>query len=148
MHQKIENPSARERAASVDVKKRNILLVEDYDPNIIMMTMFLEELGYGCDVAESGMEALNRFSATRYDAVIMDIQLPGIDGLETARRMRSLEKRENMVPASIIAATGNATEDDRLFCLKAGMNDCLAKPFQLDELENKLSQWLSPAAIN
>src|SRR5476651_938968 len=117
MHQKIEIPSARERAASADVKKRTILLVEDYDPNIIMMTMFLEELGYDCDVAETGIEALNRFSATRYDAVIMDIQLPDIDGLETARRMRSLEKRENMAPTPIIAATGNATEDDRLFCL-------------------------------
>jgi CheY-like chemotaxis protein len=140
-HLRIERASAI-GTESANEKKRNLILVEDYGPNIMLMRTLFEELGFNCDVAETGMEALNLFSSTSYDAVIMDIQLPDIDGLETARRMRSFEKRKNIVPTPIIGTTGNATDDDRLFCLKAGMSDCLAKPLDLDELEKKLNHWL------
>jgi CheY-like chemotaxis protein len=141
----VERPSATERADSAGVKKRGILLVEDYGPNIVMMTMFFEELGYECDIAETGMEALDKFCATRYDIVVMDLQLPDIDGLETTRRMRLWEKSENLTPTPIIASSGSSSEADQIFCRKTGMDDCLTKPLQLDELEKKLAQWMPPA---
>jgi CheY-like chemotaxis protein len=119
-------------------KKERILLVEDYAPNTLVATSFLKQLGYDYDVTASGKEALEKFSATRYGAVIMDIQMPGMDGLETARRMRALEKQENIPFTPIIATTGNATDEDWMFCLRAGMNDYLPKPFMMKELENKL----------
>ena len=120
------------------VPQKRILLVEDHEPASTTMTMFLEELGYGCDLAETGLAALDKFAAGGFAMVIMDMQLPDIDGLEAARRIRALEKRENRPPVPIIAATGNAAPEDRDLCLRAGMNDCLSKPFRLADLESKL----------
>ena len=125
------------------MKKQNILLVEDYHPNILVVTLFLQELGYAYDVAGSGKEALDKFSHTDYDAVIMDVQMPDMDGIETVRRMRALEKEKSWTPTPVIAVTGNAMGEDRASCLKAGMNDYLSKPFRLKDLEDKLQSYIS-----
>jgi CheY-like chemotaxis protein len=138
------NPPTWDSRDSAEVKKPLILLVEDYDPNIVMMTMFFEELGYECEVAKTGFDALEKFFSSRYDLVVMDLQLPDIDGLETTRRMRLWEKGKNLTPTPIIASSGNSPEYNKTFCRKTGMNDCLSKPFQLEELESTLHKWLPP----
>jgi CheY-like chemotaxis protein len=123
-----------------------VLVVEDYEPNAVVTTSFLDELGYGHDVAPDGERALEKFSVGRYALVLMDIQMPGIDGMETARRMRAHEKEKKIAPTPIVAVTARATEDDRILCLKAGMNDCLSKPFLLDDLAAKLRLFLPQPA--
>ena len=115
--------------------KTRILLVDDHEPAVKISGAFLRELGYEYDVARSGSEALEKTFSAPYGLVLMDIQMPGMDGLETARRIRAEEKERGTPPLPIVGMTGNATRDDRLFCLRAGMNYCLFKPFRLKELE-------------
>lgn len=124
-----------------------ILLVEDQPSNSLIAASFLEMLGYQCETAESGPEALKKFSNRRYALIIMDVQLPGLDGLETTRRIRQMEKERNLPATPILAMTSNATVDDRLFCLRAGMNDYLSKPFARKELDQKIQFFLAPAPI-
>lgn len=124
-------------------RKPQALIVEDSSPSALISTTFLKELGYDCDIAESGQQALEKFSGGSYNVILMDVQMPGMDGLETTRRIRALEKKGNLVPTPILATTGNATEDDHLFCVKAGMNDYLSKPFELNDLKKKLSGIIS-----
>jgi CheY-like chemotaxis protein len=141
-------PMAEEAVISeVSDRQRCILLVEDSAASALTAVSFLKELAYSCDVAKNGQDALAKFSAGRYSAIIMDVQIPGMDGLETTRRIRALEKMNNMKQTPILATTGNATEDDRLFCAKAGMNDYLSKPFDLKDLKIKLENIMRPSSI-
>jgi CheY-like chemotaxis protein len=121
-----------------------ILLVEDYEPNILVTTSFLEELGRRVEVARNGREALEKFPASRYALVFMDLQLPDMDGFEVTKRIRAMEKEQGLSDTPIVAVTGRATEDDRLLCMKAGMNECLSKPFHRDQLEGMLRQFAAP----
>ncbi len=125
--------------ASVDPAV-TILLVEDFEPNIAVSGALIQELGYNCDIARSGAEALAKIKAGSYTAVIMDIQMPEMDGLEATRRLRRNETENNLPATPVIGMTGNATDDDRMFCLKAGMNDFISKPFRLKELEEKIKK--------
>ena len=126
----------------VQAQKKRILVVEDYAPNVLVATTYLEVLGYGYDVAATGEEALDKFLPGRFAAVLMDVQLPVMDGLETTRRMRAIEKEENLQPVPIIAMTGRASQDDQLFCARAGMNACLSKPFRKEDLERTLREYV------
>lgn len=137
-------PAFPEVEMPTDFQKHKILLVEDYEPNILTMMMYFEILGYECDSVKKGKEALEKFSTSHYNLVIMDLQLPDIDGLETTKRMRLLEKEKNLAPTPIIASSGHSSDDDRIFCLRAGMNDCLSKPYHLEDLKKKLLQWMGP----
>lgn len=119
-------------------RNETILLVEDHKPNILVMTSFLKELGYKYEIATRGKDALKKFSSGQYSLIIMDMQMPKMDGLEAARRIRALEKRKNITPTPILAMTANATGDDKASCLNAGMNDYLSKPFRLQDLKTKL----------
>jgi len=121
-----------------------ILLADDYEPNILMTGTFLEELGYKYDAARSGTEALEKRLATDYSLILMDVQMPEMDGLEATRRIRQAEQEQNLPAVPIIGMTGNATEEDRFFCLRAGMNDFLTKPFRLNNLEEKIKTFIAP----
>lgn len=121
--------------------KKRILLVEDYEPAAVVTSFYLEDAGYECDIATTGKAALQKSSTNDYTLILMDVQLPDMDGMEITRQIRAREKEKNIVPTPIIASTGKATEDDRILCLKAGMNDCLTKPFRLEDLAQKLEQW-------
>ena len=123
-----------------------VLLVEDYEPNIVITTSFLEELGHRFEVARTGQEALQMFSAVPHDFIFMDLQLPDLDGLEVTRRIRKLEKTQNIRRTPIAALSARANEDDRLLCLKAGMDACLAKPFQRDQLEKIMQEFTAAPA--
>jgi len=135
---KKDNDARQAPMLKASAQKPCALLVEDSEPNILIAGTFLKELGYNYDVAKSGPEALSKFSVSHYDVIIMDVQMPGMDGLEASRQIRAIEKKENLKSTPILATTGNATENDQLFCTKAGMTDCLSKPFELEDLGEKL----------
>ena len=119
-----------------------ILLVEDYSPNILVATVMLEQLGYPVEVATNGMEAINKVQNHKYALILMDVQLPVMDGIETTRRIRALEQAKGQTPTPIIAVTAFALVGDKEKCLVAGMNDYLSKPFRLDDLKKKLDHIL------
>ncbi|MEZ0225677.1 MAG: response regulator [Alphaproteobacteria bacterium] len=114
------------------------LVVEDNESNALVITSFLETLKYDYDLAPSGEEALKKFAQSHYDVIIMDVQMRGMDGLETTRRIRDAEMERKLPATPILGATGNATQDDKLFCSRAGMTDYISKPFSRKELERKL----------
>jgi PAS domain S-box-containing protein len=113
-----------------------ILLAEDNALNQQLALRLLEKLGYQADVAVNGLEALDALRRRPYDVVLMDVQMPELDGLEAARRIHR-EWRGRDRPR-IIAMTANAMEGDRELCLAAGMDDYVGKPIHLDELGEAL----------
>jgi signal transduction histidine kinase/CheY-like chemotaxis protein/HPt (histidine-containing phosphotransfer) domain-containing protein len=109
-----------------------ILLAEDNPMNQKVALRLLERLGYGADVASNGLEALNALERQRYDVVLMDVQMPELDGLDASRRI--CEQWPPKRRPHIIAMTANALPEDREACFAAGMNDYVAKPIRSEEL--------------
>jgi len=134
-------------AASADgpsaLTGRRILLAEDNTINQLVATRQLQSLGYEVEVVGNGADALRALEEEDFDLILMDCQMPGIDGLETTRRIRSREPGDEHVP--IIAVTAHAMPQDRDRCLAAGMDDYLAKPYVAQELASALRRWLSNA---
>jgi signal transduction histidine kinase/HPt (histidine-containing phosphotransfer) domain-containing protein len=112
-----------------------ILVTDDNVINQKVAIRLLQQFGYTADVAESGADALAALSRTQYDLVFMDVQMPGMDGLETTRRIRAEEKALSRPPVHIIAMTANAMVGDRDKCLASGMDDYLAKPVRAEALQ-------------
>ena len=142
--------AANERFAApcFDVAKlvgRRVLVAEDNEINQTVAQEFLEAMGFVVDVANNGEEALARAGSAHYDLILMDVQMPRLDGLDATRRLRR-ETRFATLP--IIALTANATQGDREQCLAAGMNDFLAKPFSPTELSEILCHWLQAATAD
>lgn len=115
-----------------------LLLVEDNPVNQEVTRDMLEVLGCSVDIASSGKQALEKYAQSTYDLVLMDCQMPEMDGFETTRLIRASETAE--VP--IIALTAHAMAGDRELCLAAGMNDYLSKPFSIKQLAALLQRWL------
>jgi signal transduction histidine kinase/HPt (histidine-containing phosphotransfer) domain-containing protein/ActR/RegA family two-component response regulator len=110
----------------VSLDGMHILVVDDYPTNREVARYHLESSGARVDVAENGLEAVDCANRTRYDLILMDIQMPKVDGYEATRRIRSLPDAKS-VP--VIGMSANAQEQNRRACLDAGMNDFIAKPF-------------------
>ncbi|MGR3177219.1 MAG: response regulator [Candidatus Anammoxibacter sp.] len=121
-------------------KQHRILLVEDNIINQKVATSLLSKSGFLTDVASSGFEALEALKESLYDIVLMDCQMPDIDGYETTARIRKLSG--NAKNSIIIAMTANAMAGDREKCLKAGMDDYLSKPITIKSLNAVLNKWL------
>jgi CheY-like chemotaxis protein len=121
-----------------------ILLAEDQAVNRRVALLQLQELGYHADAVVNGAEAVAAAEAERYDVILMDMQMPGLDGLSAARAIRAQERISGN-HASIIALTAAALDRDRQACLNAGMDDYLAKPLEIDALREVLERWLLPA---
>jgi PAS domain S-box-containing protein len=119
-----------------------ILLVDDNRVNQRVGLAMLNRLGYDADVAESGLHAIHALEKVTYDLVLMDVQMPDMDGHETTQRIRSVDSlvRNRCVP--IIAMTAHVQESDRLACLAAGMDDFISKPVRLESLSAVLLRWL------
>ena len=117
-----------------------MLVVDDNFINQKVATRLLQQLGYASDLASNGTEALAVLEKKSYDLIFMDVQMPGLDGLETTRRIRERERREGQPPVQITAMTANAMLGDRDKCLGAGMNDYLAKPVRPEALKAALER--------
>jgi CheY-like chemotaxis protein/HPt (histidine-containing phosphotransfer) domain-containing protein len=124
------------------VESEGILLVEDNPVNRKLAVTLLNKLGYLVKTACNGEEAIDILRRRRFDLILMDIKMPGMDGLEATRIIRDPKSGVLDHSLPIIAMTAHALPQDRARCLKAGMNDYLAKPFRLEMLTSILSQWL------
>jgi signal transduction histidine kinase/ActR/RegA family two-component response regulator len=121
---------------------RHVLVVEDNLLNQIIAREMVAALGLCPAVAGSGEEAMLSCQSTPPDLVLMDIQMPGMDGLETTRRLRALQNSGQLRRFPIIALTAHAMDTDRQASLAAGMDEHLTKPVQLEQLRSVLNQWL------
>jgi len=115
----------------------NILIAEDNLINQQVIIHILGKLGYETTVVENGLEAVEAINAGCYDLVLMDMQMPEMDGLEATEIIRRNPEKQPV----IIALTANTMQDDEEKCIRAGMNDYLAKPIKLEELVHKLEKW-------
>jgi PAS domain S-box-containing protein len=115
-----------------------ILVVEDNPVNQQLMLLLLDKIGYRADVAGNGVEALDALERQPYDAVLMDVEMPEMDGLEATRRIHQRWPAERR--PHIVAVTANAMQGERELCLQAGMDDYIAKPIRLEELSGALSR--------
>ena len=122
-----------------------VLVVEDNAVNRKLVQRMLEKLGCTVHIAEDGPRALEVAARGSFDLVLMDWQMPGMDGLETTRRMKAIWPPERQVP--VVALTANAMEGDRALCLEAGMSDYLTKPLQMSTLESALERWVGMPAV-
>ncbi|MEY2632571.1 MAG: hypothetical protein RIR00_1225 [Pseudomonadota bacterium] len=116
-----------------DLPGARILLVEDTPVNQRLGQVILQKHGYKVTLAEDGLVALNLLAAQEFDLILMDVQMPNMDGLEATRRLRQLEAAGRR-RTPVVALTANALAGDRETCLAAGMDDFLAKPFHADEM--------------
>ena len=123
-------------------RRVHILLAEDNPVNQHVALKMLEKMGYRTHAVANGAEAIAALKAFSYDLVIMDCQMPKLDGYETTRQIRDPEStvRNRRIP--IIALTAHAMKGDQERCINAGMDDYLAKPVKPDELERVLEKWL------
>ncbi len=126
-----------------EVRERlgTILLVEDNKVNQLVGTKVLESLGYASAIASNGLEGVRAFEEGVYDAVLMDCQMPEMDGYEATAEIRRLEAGISHIP--IIAMTAGAMEGDREKCIAAGMDDFLTKPVRLDAVSTALERWVA-----
>ena len=134
-------PAANAPQRGLDRKAR-ILLVEDNPVNLMVAQRLLQILGADCDTAGNGQVALEKMEAGDYDLILMDCQMPVLDGYSATRRWRELEQQRNATRRlPIVAMTANAMAGDRQKCLDAGMDDYLAKPVSRQELEQCVNRW-------
>ena len=137
-----ENIATPQDVSAVDLKEANILLVEDNLINQKIVILSIQKLVKNIDVANNGQEALDRFATTKYDIVLMDIQMPIMDGIQATKKIRETEVEKRIVPTPIIAITANALAGDREHCLASGMDEYISKPFQVEVLVNKMKALL------
>jgi CheY-like chemotaxis protein len=120
---------------------QNILIAEDNPVNQKIAIKILTSLGYKPALANNGKEAVEMVSHERYDIILMDVQMPDMDGLEATRMIRTCLD----VQPVIIAMTANVMQGDRDACMQAGMDDYMSKPIELKELLNQLEKWYRAA---
>jgi two-component system sensor histidine kinase/response regulator len=125
------------------IKGARILLVEDNELSQEVATELLRDAGFIVDIAENGEVAVRKVKEAAYDIVLMDMQMPVMDGITATREIRKLPQFGEL---PIVAMTANAMEGDRELCLEAGMNDHVAKPVEPDDLWKALLKWVKVKA--
>ena len=123
-----------------DLTGKSVLLVEDNILNQKVAERFLSNQGLNVTIAENGEVALEKMQSIEFDLVLMDLQMPVMDGIEASKRIRSSKASRNQIP--IIALTANAGDSVEETVLEAGMNDFVTKPFQPDKLNHILRHWI------
>ncbi len=119
-----------------------VLIVEDNDINRALASEILEFLGFVVRVAVNGEEALQAVRRQSFDLILMDCQMPILDGYETTRRIREAEKSTDHCKIPIIALSGHPAWEGREKCIAAGMDDYLSKPFTVSELQKIIQKWI------
>ncbi|MFZ6816941.1 response regulator [Undibacterium sp. Ji22W] len=136
----IDPPTNTEKQL-ITIKGAKVLLVEDNALNQEVAYELLQDAGFIVDVAENGQIAINKINTNSYDIVLMDMQMPVMDGVTTTRMIRK-DSRFKELP--IVAMTANAMQGDRDFCIAAGMNDHVPKPIEPEDLWLSLLKWIKP----
>jgi CheY-like chemotaxis protein len=126
----------------VEPKNANILLVEDNFSNQQIIILYIKNEVNRIDVAFNGKEALDKFGKAKYDLILMDVQMPIMDGFKATQKIREIERSTNS-HTPIIAVTANAFPEDKEKCMASGMDDYISKPFQPEELLGKIRRHLS-----
>ncbi len=115
-------------------ERLSILLVEDNLLNQRIVTFSLKKYEHEVSIANNGLEGLNMYKEQKFDVILMDIMMPVMDGLEATVKIREFEESLNKEKTPIIAITANTMDNDREKCISYGMNEFMAKPFDIDKL--------------
>ena len=131
-----------DRLRAVISEKNKILLVEDYEGNIVVLSYILSALDCEFDVAKTGVEALQLWKGHHYDLILMDIQMPEMDGLTATRTIRKMEEEQSLARTPVIGLTAHALVADKQKCIDAGMDDYLSKPIVEADLKAAILRML------
>ncbi|ASK33495.1 hybrid sensor histidine kinase/response regulator [Alcanivorax sp. N3-2A] len=137
----LETTAPTQTASATPYSSARVLVVDDHPGNLKLAQVFLEEMGVRVTPCASGAKAVEVFSPEHFDLVFMDVQMPGMDGLETTRRLRQSESGDTHTP--IIALTAHALESERRTLLDSGMDDYLTKPITETQLRHTLERWVA-----
>ncbi|HEY9705225.1 MAG TPA: response regulator, partial [Allocoleopsis sp.] len=129
-------PEERKVESNINPSAIKILLAEDNKVNQKVAIFTLKKLGYQADIANNGLEALEMLEKQFYDVILMDMQMPEMDGVTATKIIRQSNKPQPY----IIAVTANVLDEDRQLCLNAGMNDFMSKPIAIARLQEILSE--------
>lgn len=124
-----------------------ILVAEDNEVNQKVLRFMLARDGHEFEFARDGIEAIRKLDEGSFDLVLMDCQMPNLDGLEATQKIRQREAVNQLDRTPIVALTANAMVGDREKCLAAGMDDFLAKPFKMEDIKQKIHRWAKPRGI-
>ncbi len=141
MEEEISEMAPSHKKEHIDISDANVLLVEDNLINQKIVVLSLKKSVKNVDVANNGKEALDKFGSVKYDIILMDIQMPVMNGIVTTKKIRNIEKSTNS-HTPIIAITANALLGDKEECLAAGTDDYISKPFQIETLLDKMKKLL------
>ncbi len=122
--------------------KTKVLIVDDYEGNLVVVGYLLEDIGILYDVARTGIEAVEKWSNNHYDVVLMDVQMPEMDGFSATTEIRALEQRDNLARTPIIGMTAHALVGDKNKCIDAGMDSYLPKPLVEADLKREILKYL------
>lgn len=120
-----------------------VLIVEDSMVNREIAAEYLRNCGCEVEMAENGQQAINAYQAEDFDLIVMDCQMPVLDGYQAARLIRQHESEMDRKPVPIVALTANTSYDDRQKCFSAGMNDYISKPYPEERIREMLGRWMS-----
>lgn len=119
-----------------------ILVVEDNAMNQELVCSLLDYLGYRFYVSHDGKEAVQICRGRCFDLILMDCQMPNMDGFEATAQIRQIEQENGTARTPIVALTASSVDGDRERCLESGMDDYLSKPFRVSDVKEKLQRWL------
>jgi CheY-like chemotaxis protein len=136
-------PAAPALDAAAARRPLRVLVAEDNPVNQLVAEMMLRSLGCSAVIAADGEKALEQLAAGAFDLVLMDMQMPVMDGLEATRRLRAREAATGAPRLPVVALTANAMAENRAECLASGMDQFLPKPIRIDELQAMLARWRS-----
>jgi CheY-like chemotaxis protein len=125
-----------------------VLLVDDNRLNQLVAAGTLKKLLYNVEIVESGAKAVEACTTSTFDAVLMDIMMPDMDGYEATKRIRAIEADRGAPPVPIIGVSARAMDGDRENALAAGLDDYLTKPLREEELKAVLERWIVTATID
>ena len=144
----VDAPEPDEGGAAQSQRQAQVLLVEDNHINQVVALEFLALMGVQARLAKNGLEALAACADSAPDLVLMDIQMPGMDGLECARRIRAQQREGKLPNFPILALTAHALDADVAASLEAGMDEHLTKPLDFVALRTRLQRWLKLPTAN
>lgn len=124
----------------IEFKNIHVLVADDFIINQQITKIMLQHLGYSCTIAENGLIAVELFKTGVFDLILMDIQMPIMDGTQAAKHIRCYEKENGLPPIPIIALTAQVLNDEKAYCLSIGINDFIAKPVSKEELKEKIDR--------